>query len=169
MPSQAQQNAILVINCGSSSVKFALIDPVSETDLLHGLVEKIGAEDASMAWKGVSEGSRLLPNADLAESLAAVLELLPDDVSVIGVGHRVVHGGESFSKSVAIDESVVAEIESCSPLAPLHNPANLAGIAAAQKVFPESSAGCGLRYRLSSDHAVPCLSLRRSAVRGIRN
>ena len=72
-----------------------------------------------------------------AECLAAVLELLPDEINVIGVGHRVVHGGESFSKSVAIDESVVAEIESCSSLAPLHNPANLAGIAAAQEVFPE--------------------------------
>ena len=89
------------------------------------------------AWKGLSEGSRSLPNADLAESLAAVLELLPDDVKVVGVGHRVVHGGETFSKSVAIDEAVVAEIESCSSLAPLHNPANLAGIAAAQEVFPD--------------------------------
>ena len=137
MPSDTKQNAVLVINCGSSSVKFALIDPVAETEFLHGLVEKVGAEDASIAWKGISEGKRPLPNADLPKCLAAVLKLLPAEVAVIGVGHRVVHGGESFSKSVAIDQSVVAEIESCSALAPLHNPANLAGISAAQEVFPQ--------------------------------
>ena len=65
MSPKTQRKAVLVINCGSSSVKFALIDPVSATDFLHGLVEKIGAKDASIGWKGMSEGSRALPNADL--------------------------------------------------------------------------------------------------------
>ncbi|MGJ8651653.1 MAG: acetate/propionate family kinase [Opitutaceae bacterium] len=128
---------ILVINCGSSSVKFALIDVARETPLITGLVECVNSPDAMLEWKvDGAKQSKALPDATLAEGLAEVIAVLPDDVEVIAVGHRVVHGGENFSSSVLIDDVVLAAIDRCAALAPLHNPANIAGIRASQKVFP---------------------------------
>lgn len=134
----SQESAILVINCGSSSVKFAVIAAESEELRLSGLVERVGTPETSMTVKR-RKGKTSFPLScyDLPQCLGAVLEQVPDDLRICGVGHRVVHGGETFSTSVVIDESVLEGILACAPLAPLHNPANLAGIEAARAVFDE--------------------------------
>lgn len=128
--------SVLVINCGSSSVKFALIGAHRETPILSGLAERLGSPEAAMSWKsGEERSAKPLPGADLVAALQEVIGLLPRNLQVIAVGHRVVHGAEAFSHSVRIDDVVLAAIERCNDLAPLHNPANLAGIRAAQTVF----------------------------------
>ena len=130
--------AVLVINCGSSSVKFALIDISGEQALITGLVERVGSEDAAISWKqpGI-KGEKALPGANLVDGLSEVMAILPNDVEVIAVGHRVVHGAEEFTGSVLLTDGVMEGLDRCAALAPLHNPANIAGIRAAQKVFPE--------------------------------
>jgi acetate kinase len=132
------RQAVLVINCGSSSVKFALIETNSAQPLITGLVECLNRADAQLSWKvNGQKASKALPGADLILGLGEVIAILPTDVEVIAVGHRVVHGAEDFAASVKIDDAVLATLEKCSALAPLHNPANIAGIRAAQAVFPE--------------------------------
>ncbi len=131
----------LVLNCGSSSVKFAVMDPGTGEQALSGLAERLGSPEARVVvtcggQKTVTEA----PNADYARAFAALLsELgrldLRRQISV--VGHRVVHGGQLFSAPALIDEAVLEGVRACIPLAPLHNPANLAGIEAAQRAFPE--------------------------------
>lgn len=135
--------AVLVINCGSSSVKFALINRLSEIPLMTGLVECVGSPQAQLSWKfGDDKSSKVLPGASLVECLAEVIAVLPRETEVIAVGHRVVHGAEEFSGSVLVDASVLEALERCSALAPLHNPANIAGIRASQKVFPSLPQVC---------------------------
>ena len=136
-PSPDPQPAILIINCGSSSLKFALIATHQETLLLTGLAERLGTPEATISWKkGDEKKSKVLSGEDLPAALRELITLLPANVRIVAVGHRVVHGAEAFSHSVLIDAGVLAGIERCSALAPLHNPANLAGIRAAQKMFP---------------------------------
>jgi len=129
--------SVLVINCGSSSVKFALIDVASEEPVISGLVESLESPSAELSWKrsGKKE-SKPLPDADLVDGLKEVIAILPSEVEVVAVGHRVVHGAEEFASSHLINDEILAVLEKCSPLAPLHNPANIAGIRAAQEVFP---------------------------------
>ena len=124
---------VLVINCGSSSLKFALIEPISGRVLAQGLAERLGAEGASLRTNGLP--SVALP--DRADHAAALDEILAGlgGANVSAVGHRVVHGGEAFSDSVVLDAAAVGAIETCSELAPLHNPANLSGIAAARRRY----------------------------------
>lgn len=130
--------AVLVINCGSSSVKFALIDTTRQTPLITGIVECVHTSQAVLLWTINGERfNRALPDAALVECLSEVIAVLPKNIEVVAVGHRVVHGAESFSGSVVIDSAVLEGLEVCSALAPLHNPANIAGIRASQKVFPE--------------------------------
>lgn len=131
---------VLVINCGSSSIKYALIDSDPNVPRLAGLVERLGSVDACLKGKN-SAGERFdqpLPNADHTQALTAILERLEGRIPA-SIGHRIVHGGEQFTQAALIDESVASAIQSTAALAPLHNPANLAGIAATQKVFPELS------------------------------
>jgi acetate kinase len=109
---------VLVINCGSSSLKFALIEPESGDVVRRGLLERLSGDGAH------------------ARALDDVLETLAGE-RFSAVGHRVVHGGEHFSASVALDGAAIETIRGCSELAPLHNPANLAGIEAARERFPE--------------------------------
>ena len=137
LPAIGGMKSVLVINCGSSSVKFALIDVASEEPVISGLVESLESASAELSWKrsGKKE-SKPLPGADLVEGLKEVIAILPSDVEVVAVGHRVVHGAEEFASSHLIDDEILAVLEKCSPLAPLHNPANIAGIRAAQEVFP---------------------------------
>jgi acetate kinase len=134
--SQNVRQSVLVINCGSSSVKFALIDTTSSEPLITGLVECLDSADAKLSWKldGI-KATKALPDANLVQGLSEVIAILPKETEIVAVGHRVVHGAEAFSESVLIDDSVLAVLEKCSALAPLHNPANIAGIRAAQKVF----------------------------------
>jgi len=123
------ERSVLVINCGSSSLKFALIEPATGEVLSRGLAERLGAEQATLRIEG-SEKTPLGAGAGHAEALDRILSGLGGR-SVAAVGHRVVHGGEAFSDSVVLDARAIAAIEACSELAPLHNPANLRGIRAA--------------------------------------
>jgi acetate kinase len=129
---------ILVINCGSSSLKFSIIDPESGTAQIQGLAERLNTPLASLKTKFV-EGVNYeveLPNAKHIDVLDEILREM-GDLKIVGVGHRVVHGGEAFKDSVKVDPDVIRGIDECSELAPLHNPANLTGIRAAMQRFPD--------------------------------
>lgn len=136
---------VLVINCGSSSLKYQLIDSDTEEALAVGLCERIGIDgrlNHTPARKEKVVIEKDMPNHEVAVQM--VLDELTDadygvikDLSEIdAVGHRVVHGGEKFTSSVVIDEEVIAGVEECNPLAPLHNPANLIGVRACQNLMP---------------------------------
>ena len=132
---------VLVLNCGSSSFKFALIDSATGHQILHGLAEKLGDDDASITIKRENEKNRLElgknnQHVDAIKVLVSTLQELGLDTNIGAIGHRVVHGGEMFTKSAVIDDDVITAIEAVSALAPLHNPANLIGIKAAQVAFP---------------------------------
>ena len=137
---------ILVLNCGSSSLKFQLINMDNNERMAKGNFERIGGMKTTLKLNVGGKKEEILRIArDYDEAIAFVLEVLlkPEyglisDLKEIGaVGHRIVHGGEKFSESVLIDESVIAEIEKCIDLAPLHNPAGVAGIKAARNVLPD--------------------------------
>ncbi len=132
---------ILALNCGSSSLKYQLIDRTTSTPLASGLVERIGLDGTSLKHRvgDAPATRRALAKGDHAAAIAQVLDLLATDLPdrpVAAVGHRVVHGGRRFARSVVIDAEVLAAIEELIPLAPLHNPPNLAGIVAAQALMP---------------------------------
>ncbi|MET0017338.1 acetate/propionate family kinase [Oscillibacter sp.] len=139
---------VLVINAGSSSLKYQLMDPDTGIVLAKGLCERIGI-DGKFTYKPQVEGKETLKAVDVAmpthsEAIQAVLNALVDPENGViasmkeidAVGHRVVHGGEAFNKSVRITGEVMNAIEDCIPLAPLHNPANITGIRACEKVMP---------------------------------
>lgn len=137
---------ILVLNCGSSSVKYKLIDTDNDTVMAEGGVEKIGLPDGFLKYK-LSDGSKAIRELGLVDhkgAVKAVLDILTDpevgcirSYSEIGaVGHRVVHGGEKFSKSVLLTDEVLQQIKDCYDLAPLHNPANVTGIEAVEEILP---------------------------------
>ena len=137
---------ILVINAGSSSLKYQLMDPDTREVLAKGLCERIGI-DGRLTHKIPAKDAKYefeIPMPTHAEAIQSVLDaLLSPEHGVIksaaeidAVGHRVVHGGEKFAQSVLIDDQVMAAIEECIPLAPLHNPAHITGIRACQKVMP---------------------------------
>lgn len=136
---------VLTLNAGSSSLKFALFPGDGEAPLATGLVDRIGA-DASLRIKD-GEGAELPHHAngdfaDHSRALASVLEVLRSafpDMDVQAVGHRVVHGGPDFSAPIVLDETVMDRLEKFSPLAPLHQPHNLAGIRAAMAAFPKAA------------------------------
>lgn len=133
---------VLVINSGSSSLKFALIDTVSGEATLSGLGECFGLADANVSWKSNGEKQQYQLNEignhhrQAIDRIVALVEELGLKQDIVTVGHRVVHGGEKFTGTVKIDESVLREIENLSDLAPLHNPAHVVGIRAAIKAFP---------------------------------
>ncbi len=137
---------VLVINCGSSSLKFQLIDSESEEVLAKGLCERIGI-DGGMVTYQPKDRDKIKKNADMpdhTEAVKLVIDSLIDkengvisSLDEIGaVGHRIVHGGESFSSATLINDEVIKAIEECNDLAPLHNPANLIGIRSCQKIMP---------------------------------
>jgi len=138
---------ILVLNAGSSSLKYQLMDSNTEDVLAQGLVERIGVKGkADHSWTiGDKKSSENLSLANHEEALqAAIAALSAEDGGVIqdledisAVGHRVVHGGEYFSESVAIDEDVLEKLDEVSPLAPLHNPAAVSCIRASRALMPE--------------------------------
>jgi len=134
---------VLVINCGSSSLKFQLIDSVTEEALATGICERIGIDGAiSIKPAGKEKTKKEIPLPDHDKAVKAVLEALTEHNVVAhldeieAVGHRVVHGGEKFTSSVIITEEVKKAVEECNELAPLHNPANLIGIAACEAALP---------------------------------
>ena len=137
---------ILVLNCGSSSLKYQLIDSVTEDVLAKGLCERIGIDGSAITHQPAGE-DKVKELVDMADHTAAVqnviAKLTDEKVGVItslseisAVGHRMVHGGENFTGSVVINEEVIAAIEECNDLAPLHNPANLIGVRSCQEIMP---------------------------------
>lgn len=129
---------VLVINCGSSSIKFALRHESKASALLSGLADRLGSDQATLSWQvGGSKHKQPLANGEHATALTALLPLIDNysDQPLSAVGHRVVHGGEHFTGAQLIDQAVLDAIRANAPLAPLHNPANLAGIEAAMRVF----------------------------------
>ena len=147
---------VLVINAGSSSLKYQLLNPETGVLLAKGLCERIGL-DGRFTYKPQLPGRAIRDAEKLAmpthaEAISEVLRALADpengvisSVDEIGaVGHRVVHGGESFAESVLIDEDVLCAVEACTPLAPLHNPATITGILACRAALGEGTAAAAL-------------------------
>ncbi|MBZ9664435.1 acetate kinase [Pseudomonas sp. LMG 31766] len=131
---------ILVINCGSSSIKFALVNEAQEIFMLSGLAERLGSPEAVLHWQqGEQKDSLVLPGADHRLALSHLLPVVQQAAAgeLHGIGHRVVHGGEHFSGASRLDTASLQAIREVAPLAPLHNPANLQGIEAAMKLFPD--------------------------------
>ena len=135
---------VLVINCGSSSLKYQLIDSETEEVAASGLCERIGL-DGALIYK--VNGDKIKQEIDLPDHEVAIKKvldtLLDKEIGVLtsldeigAIGHRMVHGGEKFSSSVIINEEIIKQIETCNDLAPLHNPANLLGVRACQEVMP---------------------------------
>ncbi|MGF6375506.1 acetate kinase [Clostridiales Family XIII bacterium PM5-7] len=139
---------VLVINCGSSSLKYQVLDMEHETLLAKGLVERIGMDGSIISHEkiGMDKVKMEIPMKDHQEAIKQVLDAVQNaeygvvaSMDEIGaVGHRVVHAGEKYSESVLIDEHVVAALEECIELAPLHNPPNLEGIAACKALMPNT-------------------------------
>ena len=138
----------LVINCGSSSLKYQLIDMATEDCMVQGLVERIGIEGSILTQK-VEGKDKYVINSDIKdhkEAIRLVLEALVDPVhgviksmdEISAVGHRVVHGGEKYSDSVLINDEVLQSIKDCIVLAPLHNPPNVIGIEACKELMPNT-------------------------------
>lgn len=139
---------VLVVNCGSSSLKYQLIDMEGEVVLAKGLVERIGIEGSILTQKVEGRDKYVIsqPMATHKEAIKLVLQALIDsengvikDMSEISaVGHRIVHGGEKYSNSVLIDDDVMKALEECAKLAPLHNPPNITGINACKELMKDT-------------------------------
>ncbi|MGL5435578.1 MAG: acetate kinase [Lachnospiraceae bacterium] len=137
---------ILVINCGSSSLKYQLINSDSEAALAKGICERIGLDESRITYKpeGGEKEVTVSPMPTHTQAIKLVLDVLTNEKTgvikdlseVQAVGHRVVHGGEKFTGSTLLTEEALAAIEACCELAPLHNPANLIGIRACQELMP---------------------------------
>lgn len=172
---------ILVINCGSSSLKFQLINSETEEVIAKGLCERIAIEGSRMVYtpKGGEKQITVAPMSDHTAAIQMVLAALTDEKTGVvknlgeigAVGHRIVHGGERFASSTVITEEVLKAIEECNDLAPLHNPANLIGIRACQQLMkdtpmvavfdtafhqtmPEEAYLYGLPYRYYEDYKI---------------
>lgn len=139
---------ILVINCGSSSLKFQLIDAVTEKQIAKGLCERIGIDGSQIVYQpaGGEKEETVTPMPDHTKAIELVLNALTNEKTGVvksldeigAVGHRIVHGGEKFASSTIITDEVIEAIKACNDLAPLHNPANLIGIDACKKLMPNT-------------------------------
>jgi len=169
------ENNILVINCGSSSLKFAVINPHTGHNLITGLAERLGSDQAIVKYELEGNKAERQPQqSDHQGALTLVSEVLQETgllAGLIGVGHRVVHGGELFSQSMLLSDENIAQLETLNHLAPLHNPVNLLGIHALKgllpqlpqvavfdtafhQTMPESAYLYGLPYELYQNHGV---------------
>lgn len=138
---------VLVINCGSSSLKYQVIDSVTEAVLAKGLCERIGI-DGRLVYEPAG-GQKEITEADMPthkQAIQMVIDALTDEKTGVikslgeigAVGHRIVHGGEKFAASAIITEEMIETVQACSDLAPLHNPANLIGVRACQELMPHT-------------------------------
>ncbi|ADZ91286.1 acetate/propionate family kinase [Marinomonas mediterranea] len=133
-------NNVLVINCGSSSLKFAVMSTPDNTVLVEGIGDRLGIDGSTISFKfegkketiSLSEGSHHEAVTEIKNWLDQRVDIRD---AIVGIGHRVVHGGETFSSSAVIDEDVIKGIEDCAHFAPLHNPAHIKGIREAQNLF----------------------------------
>ncbi|MEM8728024.1 MAG: acetate kinase [Chlamydiota bacterium] len=124
---------VFVLNCGSSSIKFQLIEPESGSVLLKGIAENLRTPGATLKW---SDQSKVLEDSAYRFAIDEIVKLFEHE-KIIAVGHRVVHGGETFTKSIKVDEIVLDQIKQLSRLAQLHNPVNALGIEIMRQKFPE--------------------------------
>jgi acetate kinase len=140
---------IFVVNCGSSSLKYQVLDMASETLMAKGLVERIGLEGSAITHEKIGDEEKfklVTPMKDHKDAIGHVLDALVDENhgvvksmdEIAGVGHRVVHAGERYASSVLINDDVIKALEECVDLAPLHNPPNLLGIAACKELMPKT-------------------------------
>ena len=130
---------ILVLNCGSSSIKFAIFDMNQENILISGLAERLYETQPTISWSGQVNGDANIINQGHQAALNKLAKLLSQwDIldSLTGIGHRVVHGGEKFSASTRLNDDNIAALKTLNHLAPLHNPVNMQGIEACQKLLP---------------------------------
>ncbi|NLH46130.1 MAG: acetate kinase, partial [Acholeplasmataceae bacterium] len=137
---------IFVLNCGSSSIKYQLIESESKKVLAKGLLERIGNDGSFLKHYSVYDYAIEIkrPVANHTEGIQMVLDamvnkeygVIKDLTEIAAFGHRVVHGGETFNQSVLINDQVIEDIKKCIPMAPLHNPANLMGIEACRSIMP---------------------------------
>ncbi|WP_068547612.1 acetate/propionate family kinase [Thalassotalea crassostreae] len=170
------KNIVLVINCGSSSLKFSLIDPKTTEELVSGIGERLLSNDAVIKFKanGTKQTFDLPAPFDHQTAVAALVDYLQQNnlqQDVIAVGHRIVHGGEKYSQPILINSDVKQTIKELSKLAPLHNPVNLIGVEAAERAFaglpqvavfdtafhqtmPEKAFLYGIPYVLYKDHGI---------------
>lgn len=136
---EAQTSAVLVINAGSSSIKFALISCDSPQPIVRGEIERLGSAEATFNWRIAEDkqAEQILAQASHEQGFAAIVACLAPYQSMLkAIGHRVVHGGEDLQNAALIDADCLAILEANSALAPLHNPANIAGIEAAMAAWP---------------------------------
>ena len=160
---------VLVLNAGSSSLKYSLLDGDSGVPEASGSVERIGEDNGrlthSVGGQPHIEERRV---ADFEDALRSALGAFDrhgppiDRDDLAAVGHRVVHGGDVFAEPVLVDDLLLSTVEDLVPLAPLHNPANLEGLRAALRALPRGAAGGGLRHCLPPDDAGARLHLRRT-------
>jgi acetate kinase len=164
---------VLVLNSGSSSLKFQLIETGLERTLAHGVIEKIGEDDSPVKFEAggkTDKFTKIIPDHKVAiqaafDCMTASEGVIGDLQEIAGVGHRVVHGGEHFRQSVLITDDVVREIEAVSELAPLHNPHNLKGYYASRELLPQAQhtavfdtafhqtlPPCAYRYALAEEY-----------------
>lgn len=143
---QLNKKTVLVLNSGSSSIKFAVIDLDSKENIINGIAEELHSPKPRVTYRTLNNSQKIL--AILKEpghkaALDKIVEVLHensiDDSEILGIGHRVVHGGSEFIDSAIADMNVIEAIRNCIPLAPLHNPANLNGIEVAKELFPTLS------------------------------
>ncbi|HET6625877.1 MAG TPA: acetate kinase, partial [Nocardioidaceae bacterium] len=137
-------NCVLVINAGSSSLKYSLVDARSGESVAGGLVERVGEANGSLTHRGPGgESHREQKIGSHDDALRAVLDAFAsegpslDDVDLAAIGHRVVHGGDRFADPVLVDDDLIEAVAELIPLAPLHNPANLEGMEVARRLFPD--------------------------------
>jgi acetate kinase len=136
-PPSGTTECVIVINCGSSSLKFAVFPMSGECVLVKGLAERLGSPEAVLKIERDGETTSLqIPSATHHDALQVAVSRM-SGLHPRGIGHRMVHGGEEFTGSVVIDDDVMAAVERCCSLAPLHNPANLVGVRTARELFPE--------------------------------
>ncbi|OQY30367.1 MAG: acetate kinase [Candidatus Cloacimonetes bacterium 4572_55] len=174
---------ILVLNCGSSSVKFQLFNTETEKPMAKGLVERIGTSTAKLRYQSMHDGRKIEKTIEILDHTVAIRRVLstlqdkengaitqPSEIDA--VGHRVVHGGETFSESVLITQEVYNQIDICADLAPLHNPPNLKGISACQRLLPNSpqvavfdTAFHQTMPKRAWIYAVPAILYKRHAIR----
>lgn len=136
------KHSILVINCGSSSLKFAVLADHGKVTLVEGMADRLGTDQSSISFKYNGQKTEtLLGNGSHKNAVTHIKQWLDvhSDIkeTLIGIGHRVVHGGETFSQSVLINQDVINSINECANFAPLHNPAHAKGIEVASELFPD--------------------------------
>lgn len=129
-----------MLNCGSSSVKFGIINTSSNTVIVKGICERLDSPETILHWRyDQKKFSKQLPNAPHKKAINVIVNLLDQlSITLMAVGHRVVHGGEYFANSAIINDSVIKNITKCNALSPLHNPANLEGIYQCRKLLPNT-------------------------------